>query len=231
MRRALGPTTLTLVLGAILVVLAACGGRERPLGSIAFAAGGSIYTLELPAGTPQRVVEGDRDDEPRWASAPALSPDGALLAFSRDGDLWIVEATGGDARRIVDRNTTPRPTGASQWQLGVQTAAWSPDGELLAYVVARIGGSGLAELWFTDPAGYEPQQIDADRVGLPVEAAWSVEGEPVFASVATSPNGTGTDAVTSPDGRWVAYVIAEQILIVTAEGRINRRVDLRQQWT
>ena len=180
MRRALGP--ILLLLAASL--LAACAG-DRPTGTLAFAAGGSIYLVELPDGEPRVVIEGDRGHASRWASAPALSPDGASIAFAREGDLWLADIDGSNQRRIVDRDTSPVSRGASHFKVGVQSAAWSSDGARIAYVAARVGGSGLAELWVTDTAGHAPQKVASDQIGLHFEAAWNDEGEPAFAAVAT----------------------------------------------
>ncbi len=222
MRRSLGPISLLL----LLVVLASCSGGGRPTGTIAFAANGSIYLLDLPDGEPRVVIDGDRGDASRWASAPALSPDGTRIAFARDGDLWIADSDGEHERRIVDRDTEPPTTGASHFTLGAQTAAWSDDGTRIVYVVARIGGSGLAELWMTELQGSEHRMIDWDGIGVTVEAAWTAEGDPTFAAVASGPGRTGTDAVTSPTGAWVAYVAGEQMIVATVDGEVARRVEL-----
>jgi dipeptidyl aminopeptidase/acylaminoacyl peptidase len=215
MRRA-GVQLPLFLLFMLLCVLPACGDQV-PQGTLTFAAGGSIYALDLPHTNPRLVIPGDRDDPSRWASAPALAPDGSAIAFARDGDLWIADRDGTNERRIVDRDTDPSPSGASHFKLGVQTSAWSPDGERLAFVVARLGGSGLAELWVTDRRGLDPVLENFSPSGVGLVAGW-LDGRPVMHPPVPQ---------LSPNGDWIATFAAEELRIEDARfGRAWHRVNL-----
>ena len=145
-------------------------GDAAPVNTLAFSAGGSIYTVAADGSALREVIPGDR--ESMWNAAPALSPDGAKLIFVRDFDLWAASADGQDVRFLADVGDFATPTGggASNPSLGAQSAAWSPDGEHIAYVVARIGGSGTSNIWVMRPDGSERKEIYLG--GAFLVAAW-----------------------------------------------------------
>ena len=76
----------------------------------------SLWSLDLPNGTPRMLTSGSKDRSPRF------SPDGHQLAFVRNGALALLPLDGGEARLISD---VPRPLG---------NPMWSPDGRQLAFV-------------------------------------------------------------------------------------------------
>ena len=83
---------------------------------------------------------------PRW------SPDGTQLAFLRATDLkkpipqvWVMPVSGGEGRKLTD------------FALGAEYLAWSPDGENLA-VVAKTYGDGHSEL-SDDERGRRPKRV------------------------------------------------------------------------
>ena len=164
-----------LVLLALLLL--GCGdgsapaGDAAPAGILAFSAGGSIYTVAADGSALREVIPGDRDS--MWNAAPAFSPDGAKLIFVRDFDLWVASADGQDVRLLADVGNFATPTGggASNPSLGAQSAAWSPDGEHIAYVVARISGSGTSNIWVMRPDGSEREEIYPSGGGFLV-ATW-----------------------------------------------------------
>ena len=160
---------LVVALGGVVLLallLLGCGdgsapsaGDATPVGTLAFSAGGSIYTVAADGSALREVIPGDR--ESMWNAAPALSPDGAAIAFVRDFDIWIASADGQDVRLLADVGNFATPTGggASNPSVGAQSAAWSPDGEHIAYVVARINGSGTSRIWVMRPDGSEREEI------------------------------------------------------------------------
>jgi len=112
------------------------------------------------------------------ASAPAISPDGRLVAFVRNTiveaenqrhtEIWIAPSDGsGKAMRL---------TGGV---LNASAPKWSPDGKLLSFRQGRRGASAEGDTWFLrmDQPGGEPFQITG------------VGGAPIF----------------SPDNRWIAF--------------------------
>ncbi len=165
-------------LGLIAFLLLRDGdGSASPAGdtalvnTLAFSAGGSIYTVAADGSALREVIPGDRDS--MWNASPALSPDGAKLIFVRDFDLWVANADGQDIRLLADVGNFATPTGggASNSSLGAQSAAWSPDGEHIAYVVARISGSGTSNIWVMRPDGSEREEIYPIGGGF-LEATW-----------------------------------------------------------
>jgi DNA-binding CsgD family transcriptional regulator len=114
---------------------------------LAFSAGGSIYTVALDGSDLREVIAGGR--EAGWNASPAFSPGGERLVFTRDFDIWTANADGSDARLLADvaQLQTPPAGAASNASLGAQSVAWSPDGERLLYTLARIGGSGVTDVW------------------------------------------------------------------------------------
>ncbi len=130
--------------------------------------------------TPARPAEGKRAmeiaDFYRCATlgAPALSPDGRLVAFSVKhyeleagttwSELWLMDADGSDLRQLtsgMSSDTDP---------------VFSPDGSRLLFSSSRDGGG---QLWTLPVAGGEPTKLTDWSPGLG-SATWS------------------------PDGRWIA---------------------------
>ena len=149
-------------------------------------------TGEAPAGT--AVVDDGAAEAPRplhaeprhlqpmdvfaleWADAPVVSPDGRSVAYQRSGfdrlkdrrrsDLWLLSTDGGRHRPLTDSGSA-------------SGAAWSPDGDRLAYLQSHAGSTQIHVRWMDSGQSAVLTQLGE----APGELAWS------------------------PDGRWLAFVM------------------------
>ncbi len=90
-----------------------------------------LFSRPIIAGTPIQLTSGDTVN-----TAPAVSPDGQLIAFvsdlDGDYDLYIMDIDGGEARRVLE-------TAVDEF-----TPAWSPDGQHLIFASDLYGDGALA---------------------------------------------------------------------------------------
>jgi dipeptidyl aminopeptidase/acylaminoacyl peptidase len=107
---------------------------------------GQLWLVPRDGSAPRRITRGFRD------TAPAFSPDGALIGFLRaqagqPPQLAIVAANGGEPMIITEA------------KLGVRTFHFSPDSSKIAYVAAvpQEGRYGTTE--GVDAAGEDPRLI------------------------------------------------------------------------
>lgn len=92
---------------------------------LAFTALGALHVMDLPGGTPRRLIEG-----PAIQNQPAWSADGRSLAYvtwsdSDGGHIWRVPAAGGEPQRLTERSAV------------YTSPVWSPDGRRV--VATRSG--------------------------------------------------------------------------------------------
>lgn len=202
---------------------------------LAFAAGGSIYGVDA-AGSVRQLLADDRQDH--WLASPSFSPDGARLAYTCGFDICVANAdgTGGRVLAKVAKLATPPRGGVSDWSLGAQSVAWSPDGEWIAYTLARIEGSGVLQLWVMQADGsshrllyeggaafYRPAWLDADRIAVAegdmltyYRRAGGSEG-----TLALPPEATAVPAqvaIPGPDGRWLVGSVTRETTILYGTG-------------
>ncbi len=142
---------------------------------------------------------------------PTLSPDGALIAFSYQGDIWTVPTQGGKAMRLtIHEGYEGNPV-------------FSPDGKHIAFSSARYGNSDV----FTIPVdGGAPTRLtwhsssdqvtdwtangnilfETRRAFASVEREQEIYQVPVEGGTPTRLlDAVGFAAVTSPDGRFIAF--------------------------
>jgi Tol biopolymer transport system component len=106
----------------------------------------------------------------RGIVSPALSPVGSSIAFTALGDLWIMPI-GGAPERLTD----------DPWV--ELDAAWSPDGQSLAFATDR---GGEVDVWLHDVASGESRQLTRGGGSGP---AWSPDGTQIAYT-----GGAGRDA-------------------------------------
>lgn len=116
-------------------------------GSIAFAARGWLWLLDLESGEARRLTRGGAMD-----SRPAWSADGKRLAFLRDDtvdiDLFVFDLETGRESPLVETEAIELDP------------AFSPDGKFLYYSSAK---GGDLDIWRLDLTTNERVQITSDR--------------------------------------------------------------------
>jgi len=139
---------------------------------------------------------------------PLWSPDGTQLLFLQGEDLAVVPALGG-APRVIARGPPGGTRFFTQFQtVGLESAAWSPDGRQVAYVVGD-------SLYVRPLEGGAPRAIAAhpDMFAL----AWAPDGRHIALSAGNSAFAIGGLAQFANTG-------PSEILIVSVEGGPPRSV-------
>lgn len=149
-----------------------------------------IYAADAGTGRAVALTHNTVED-----TAPALSPDGRLVAFDRRGAVWVRPLGGGQERRLHS---------------GFDPA-WSPDGSALAIAV------GGRRIEIVDARTGAVRKL----VATGAQPAWSPDGSAIAFERdgdiwAAAPDGSGAHRITSgptpdrmpaysPDGRRIAY--------------------------
>jgi Tol biopolymer transport system component len=160
-----------------------------------------------------------------WHLAPALSPDGSLIAYFSEKDFYFVDLyladahTGKVIRRLLKSSYS---SNFETYRYISSSAAWSPDGRFLAFAAKR---GGQDDLVIVDPHRNRiVRRIQLDLNGA-LTPAWSPDGSQlVFVGLdgglsdlfLVNADGTGVRRLTndkyaemhpawSPDGRTIAF--------------------------
>ena len=202
---------------------------------LAFSAMTHLYVLDLPAGKPQRLLNGDGHE-----FQPAWSPDGKSLAYvtwsSQGGQLWKISAAGG------------KPVQLSKTPALYSNPVWSPDGARIVLLRGNAydrensefdGGQTSNDdlVWIPSEGGdaslilpargaggphfthdkdrifvYTPQGLISLRYdGTDRRTHLQVKGQGLF--YAEEPV-AADDVQASPDGQWVLAHVMNQLYLI-----------------
>jgi Tol biopolymer transport system component len=186
-------------------------GRSFALSGVATDGTWGIFVVGVDSRNSRLLTPPNLNNDPQW---PIWSPRGDQIAFVANNasglerDLWLIDPNGENLRRVGEVQTT------------ISRAAWSPDGDWLAFPTA--GGITIAnvqddELTYQVPALY-----------ITMQPAWSPDGQYLYYGelneggslavnrfdIAThtvtkllSNPSPGTELQVSPDGRQIALAI------------------------
>lgn len=156
------------------------GSRVAFANAVAIEGGGpldartDIYTMDADGGNVEQLT-----DDAAYDLFPVYSPDGSMIAFMRvvdenNSEIWVMN---------VDGSSLGRVTSFENGGLDNFHAAWSPDGERIAFVRGHVPPGSEGRLWVVDVDGANAQAVaDAPLMGFP---SWS------------------------PDGLWIAFETGE----------------------
>jgi Tol biopolymer transport system component len=190
-----------LLFAALLTVVLLQAGRpnvppfgEARNGRIVFVDGIAVRSAAAD-GTDVRTIA----TLPAAPSLPVISPDGRLVAVSVEGAGIDILPVAGDARRVQTVLTAPGMTGYGP-------AAWSPDGDLVAFIA---GDTRSDHLFVARPDGSNLKEVGADMVEPGHVIGW---------------------ASFSPDGRWLAFLEAPEeapgrLVVVAPDGSGARSLE------
>lgn len=136
------------------------------------------------------------------SSFPAWSPDGSQIVFYtyQEGtmDLWVVQVDGSNPRRLTSDLADERH---NQCTFACHQAAWSPDGQKIAYT-----GGDHQSIWLINADGNNPTEIVAgtEHSHFPW---YTPDGRIGYLAEHVSPNESWTDA-------WLLNPISGEVTLL-----------------
>lgn len=116
-----------------------------------------LVTAPVPVDPNDRGGRPSPDLPPRAADAPELAwrlpykLDGAGYVLDREQHLFCLDIDSGDCVQLTD--------GA----FDVKGAAWSPDGQRIAYARTREGAAHCTDIWVMDADGRHPRRLSTEQ--------------------------------------------------------------------
>ena len=180
---------LALALGSSL-----CDAQTGRPGQVAYIAGGDVWVLESPDGTPHCLTKSHNCREPRWSPSRdwlsyrsgtqlrVMRRDGTaakrLLAGSPEGQIaWspgsdVIAAITGKGIALVSADSG---SAVSVVAPGADSLAWSPDGKYLAYNTAKPGAQRDGKLNILATGG-PARTLFFERMVNLIPARWAPNG-------------------------------------------------------
>ncbi|CAN5781199.1 SMP-30/gluconolactonase/LRE family protein [soil metagenome] len=180
--------------------------------------GGSIYTIPVEGGTPEKLNTGAAI---RNNNDHVISFDGKMLGISshRDGmqgggsTVYVLPLSGGEPKLITD--STPS-----------YLHGWSPNGKELLYTAQRTSVSAAYNIYKKPVAGGPEVQLTFNKTGLADGPEFSPDGKYIYYNANHSgtmqvyrmkPDGSQPEQLTfddynnwfphiSPDGKWMVMI-------------------------
>jgi TolB protein len=183
-----------------------------------FNQGGSIYTIPIEGGTPEKLNTGNVN---RNNNDHVISFDGKSLALSSQragmlgggSTIYYLPITGGDPKIVTD--STPS-----------YLHGWSPNGKEVVYTAQRISKSPVYQIHKKAVAGGPEIQLTFNTYGRADGPEYSPDGKWIYFNADYSgtmqiwrmkPDGTSMEQLTfdeyndwfphiSPDGKWMVFL-------------------------
>ena len=188
------------------------GGKK-----LLFNEGGSLYTIPIEGGTPEKLNTGDVN---RNNNDHGISFDGKMLAISssREGmpgggsTVYVLPLQGGTPKQVTD--STP-----SYWH------GWAPNGKEVT-IVAQRNGSKIYNLYKVDVNTRKETALTSNTSSHVDGPEYSPDGKYIYYNANPTgtmqiwrmkPDGSGREQLTfdeyhnwfphiSPDGKWISYI-------------------------
>lgn len=203
-----------------------------------FNQGGSIYTIPIEGGTPEKLNTGVAN---RNNNDHVISFDGKMLGISSQraglpgngSTVYVLPLTGGEPKLITDSTPSYMHT-------------WNPNGKEVVYTAQRISQSPAFNLYKKSINGGPEVQLTLNKKGLTDGPEFSPDGKYLYCNSDETgtmqiwrmkPDGSGKEQITfddynnwfphiSPDGKWIV-IISFPTTVVSNDHPFYKRVILR----